>query len=415
ACPDGNRCRHLGCRLWPTGRGGARGSYGRAGGRPPCSCAPGCGTARRRGGGWRGLGGGGGVGGRVLPPGRAGATRGAGARGRRLVAVAAGHAGGEHFALFERAVIVGFLDVAHLSIGLVEPARHRRDDVRVGERAARQPVLRDFAAARVATPAGLDLLAQQRGRIIALRIAALRIATPGDVAALVEAGRQALGRIVLPVERPPALLRARPGDVMRPLPVAGLAADADLRPGGGEAVGRRIVIFARAGRMALGAHEVPVLIQPGPVQHVVVLDLLVGIEVEPALPALLLRSRVPGDRERLQPAVGERDQILLQRVDPEGVFDLEGRGLAVGTVGLDHKFAVPPEEARADAVVVEARLVEIAEDGLLRRVVHGELVLRFAPQVALGAMAAGTGLAADEVRRTGRGAGAPPKDVGKTG
>ena len=47
--------------------------------------------------------------------------------------------------------------------------------------------------------------------------------------------------------------------------------------------------------MALGAHEVPVLIEPGPVQHVVVLDLLIGIEMKPFLAALVLRPAVPGD------------------------------------------------------------------------------------------------------------------------
>jgi hypothetical protein len=47
----------------------------------------------------------------------------------RLVTVAAGEAGREHLALLERAVIIDF--VAHLSVGIVEPARERRDDVRV--------------------------------------------------------------------------------------------------------------------------------------------------------------------------------------------------------------------------------------------------------------------------------------------
>src|SRR5262249_57043208 len=101
----------------------------------------------------------------------------------------------------------------------------------------------------------------------------------------------------------------------------------------------------------------------GPVQHVVVLDLLVRIEMEPALAALLLRPTVPGDRQRLQAAVGKLDQVLLKRVEAERVLDLEGGELAVRPVGLDEKFAVLAEEARAHAVMLEARVVEVAEHG----------------------------------------------------
>jgi hypothetical protein len=47
------------------------------------------------------------------------------------------------------------------------------------------------------------------------------------------------------------------------------------------------------------------------VQLVVVRDSLVWIKVKPALAAVVLRTRIPGDRERLQPAIGKLDQILL--------------------------------------------------------------------------------------------------------
>ena len=66
--------------------------------------------------------------------------------------------------------------------------------------------------------------------------------------------------------------------------------------------------------------------------------------MKPALAALVLRTAVPGDRQRLQAAVREFDQILLQRINAEGVFDLEARKLAVGTVGLDEELVVLPEE-----------------------------------------------------------------------
>jgi hypothetical protein len=131
------------------------------------------------------------------------------------------------------------------------------------------------------------------------------------------------------------LLLARPDNVPRPLAVAGLTADADLRPGGGEAIACRIVILAHPGRVALGTHEVPVLVQLSPMQNVVIADVLVRIEMEPALAALVRRPAVPGERQRLQPSVGKLDQILLQRIDAERVFDLEGGELPVGAVGFD--------------------------------------------------------------------------------
>jgi len=68
------------------------------------------------------------------------------------------------------------------------------------------------------------------------------------------------------------------------------------------------------------------------------------IEVEPALAARGLRPRVPGDRERLQPAVGKLDQVLLQRIDAEGVLDLEVGELSVPPVRASEEPAVAAEE-----------------------------------------------------------------------
>ena len=75
-----------------------------------------------------------------------------------------------------------------------------------------------------------------------------------------------------------------------------LATHADFRKARGEAVVGGVIVLAHAGRMALRAHEVPVLVQPGPMQDIVVLDLLVRIEMEPALAALSLLSPVFGQR-----------------------------------------------------------------------------------------------------------------------
>src|SRR5215472_16539116 len=91
-------------------------------------------------------------------------------RGMRLVTVAAGDPGREHLALFEGAVVVGLLHVAHLSVGRIDAALQAGDRVSIGERATRQPILGELAAARMTTAAGLDLLAQQGRRVVSLRL-----------------------------------------------------------------------------------------------------------------------------------------------------------------------------------------------------------------------------------------------------
>src|SRR5262245_43332294 len=108
--------------------------------------------------------------------------------------------------------------------------------MRVGERTARHPVLGETPAPRVAQAAGLDLLAHERRREVALRLAGRRFAAPDDIAPLVEPDGEPHLRVVALAERPPALLGAGPADMRGPLPVTRLAAHADLREGGGEAV-----------------------------------------------------------------------------------------------------------------------------------------------------------------------------------
>src|SRR5262249_17488650 len=95
---------------------------------------------------------------------------------------------------------------------------------------------------------------------------------------------------------PPALPILRPIDVAGSLAMAGLASDADFRPGCLKAVFGRGVIFLHASGMALRAHEISVLIQLRPMQYVVMPDALVGIEMVPSLTAGFLRPAVPGDR-----------------------------------------------------------------------------------------------------------------------
>ncbi|MNZ18354.1 hypothetical protein D3C78_353630 [compost metagenome] len=177
--------------------------------------------------------------------------------------------------------------------------------------------------------------------------------------------------------------------------MAGLAADIQLGPARGEGIALRIVALAQRGRVAVGAHEVPVLRRPGPVQLVAVIHLLIGIEVEPALPAGTGRAAVPGDGKGLQAAVGKFHQVLLQRLDAEGVADLELGELPVGTVGAHEEAPVAAKEARLDPCVVKGGVVEVAEHRVARRVLHGVGVLRALPGLELLTMAVRTGLAAD--------------------
>src|SRR6202048_4500512 len=133
-------------------------------------------------------------------------------------------------------------------------------------------------------------------------------------------------------------------------------------------------------------------------QDVVVPDLLIRIKMKPALAAFFLRAAVPRDRQGLPAAVREVDQILLQRIDAEGVFHLEGGELSVRAVGLDKKFAALAEEPGAYVVIIEARVVEIAEHRRIVRVLHRVLVLGRTPQLRLLVVAARARLASDECR-----------------
>ena len=57
-------------------------------------------------------------------------------------------------------------------------------------------------------------------------------------------------------------------------------------------------------------------------QLVIMGDPLVRVKVKPALAAFLLGTRIPRNRQRLQPAVRKLNEILLQRIDSKGVLDL---------------------------------------------------------------------------------------------
>ena len=97
--------------------------------------------------------------------------------------------------------------------------------------------------------------------------------------------------------------------------------------------------------------------------------------MEPSLAPLGRRSRVPRQAQRLQPAAGEFDQVLLQGRDPEGVFHLVFLQLAVRPLGPDHELPVLPEEGRGHSIMGSLGVIEIAEDGPVLGALHGEIVM----------------------------------------
>ncbi len=96
-------------------------------------------------------------------------------------------------------------------------------------------------------------------------------------------------------------------------------------------------------------------------QNIVMPDVFVGIEMEPALAAFVLGSAIPRDRQCLQPPIGEFDQVLLKRVHAKSVFHLISCKLSVGPICLDEKFPVLAEEPGLNIEILKARVFKIAE------------------------------------------------------
>src|SRR5208282_6633061 len=95
----------------------------------------------------------------------------------------------------------------------------------------------------------------------------------------------------------------RPGQMAGAGAVAAFAADADFGKSRVVGVGGRVIVLVNRGRMAFRAHIVPVLLAARPMQDVARRNRLVAIDVEPALPPLLFRARIPGPGKDLHTPV----------------------------------------------------------------------------------------------------------------
>ena len=240
----------------------------------------------------------------------------------RLVTVAAGDAAPVREALHECAPFEHLVSL--LAVGEIERRLEQRGTIEVEQPLAGVPSFGDLRAARMTRRARFDL-GVGPALDAAGRVAGCGIDRPVRALALVERHGKASRRI--------AVVAVRPCDMQRARSVTGLASGAELRPRRPVRVARRVVILAHVDRVAVGAHEVPVLRAPRPVQLVAVVDLVEWIDMEPALAAPRLRPRVPRDRQRLQLASGELDQVLLQRIDAERVLHVEVLDAAAGVVG----------------------------------------------------------------------------------
>jgi len=269
----------------------------------------------------------------------------------RIVAVAAADPLLEHLALPERGVVVDL--VHHLAIGFEQARPQQARHMGLEQLLARPPAFGDLGAARMTDAAGRELLGAGP------RHAALGIAGSG---------------IDGPKKRPGAR-RSEARDRRRGLRsrATSSAAVPPMRCGPSRDRGRprsrrqsrpswwhtcrchRSSCAARSG--GTRRTEVPGLVDPGPMQRITSLRRLIGIEMEPALPALIGGPGVPRGAERLDPAVRQRDQILLQRVDAEGVADLEVVEVPIRRIGGDEEFPVTLEKPRSHAGVDEARVV----------------------------------------------------------
>jgi len=95
----------------------------------------------------------------------------------------------------------------------------------------------------------------------------------------------------------------------------------DIGPGGRIGVAAEVIVLLQIGLVAVGALVIPSLVAPSPVQRATRLELLIGVEMKPAFAAFFFRAAVPCDAERLITPSGKGNQVLLQRIYPEGVGD----------------------------------------------------------------------------------------------
>ena len=124
-------------------------------------------------------------------------------------------------------------------------------------------------------------------------------------------------------------------------------------------------------------------------------DLLMGIQMEPPLTSSCGSAAVPGAAQGLITPIGKGDQILLKRVYAKCIGNFVLVSLTVRAIGAHKVFAIMSEKRRRHTVLLEDRIIEVAKDrGIVGRL-HGEGVIGAFPRFNLPWVAGNTGLAAD--------------------
>ena len=106
--------------------------------------------------------------------------------------------------------------------------------------------------------------------------------------------------------------------------------------------------------MANGATSVPGIQPLGPVQGILGEDSLFRIKVKPAF----FRG-IPSDDQGLETSSGKFDQVLLKRLDAEGVLDFEIGHPTFRAFRVNEEFGSFFEESRCYPELGEASIIEI--------------------------------------------------------
>ena len=93
---------------------------------------------------------------------------------------------------------------------------------------------------------------------------------------------------------------------------------------------------------------------------------------------------------------------MLQGIDAKHPGDLILGALPVGPFGAHHVGVAAAEKLAEHAKMLKTRVAKIAQHGLWRRRLHGQVVVRIRPRLVGRLVAAGTALAAHIGRRRGR-------------
>src|SRR3990167_2273220 len=155
--------------------------------------------------------------------------------------------------------------------------------------------------------------------------------------------------------------------------------------------------------MATGAAAVPVEIEPGPVQGIVIAhrrfamsqDRGLGEQVIPALTTLRDWAGVPDNTEHLFASIPKIDEVLLKGIGTESIGNFELLQRPLGVIGEYVKAFVFFVKTRRYVVIGEAAIVEVGFHCFVCCFGYRGKVMALSPMLILFSMAADAALAAN--------------------